>query len=75
MSSGMEPDVRAFLLRILRTLTAGLVWMLLQVVFGIMPGYAFTDNGYTWKNGVYYAGCLVSLAALLYYLYRLWRKK
>jgi hypothetical protein len=53
----------------------GLLWMLLQVVAGIMPGYAFTDNGFTWRNAVYYLGFLLSLGLLIYYYYRLWRKK
>ena len=70
----MDPEVTKYFSRIVRTLTAGLIWMVLQVLAGIMPGYAFTDNGFTWKNGAYYLGFLLSLGLLLYYLYRIWRK-
>jgi ABC-type glycerol-3-phosphate transport system permease component len=74
MPSETDPDVTRYFKRILLTLTAGLIWMLLQVLSGIMTGYAFTENGFTWRNGVYYLGCLLSLGALIYYLYRIWRK-
>ena len=75
MPSDIEPEVTRFLWRIVRTLTAGLAWMLLQVIAGIMPGYAFTDNGFSWKNVLYYILLLLSLGALLYYYYKLWRKE
>jgi hypothetical protein len=75
MPYGMEKEVREFFKRILGTIGAGLLWMVLQDIFGIMLGYAFTDNGYSWKNTVYYIFCLLSLGALIYLYYRMWRGK
>jgi hypothetical protein len=60
--------------RIVRTLSAGLLWMLLNVVGGIMPGYAFIEGHLRWANVLYYLGFLISLAVLIYYYYRLRRK-
>ena len=74
MPTEAEPSIIRYLKRILRTIMSGLAWMLLQVIAGIMPGYAFLDNGFTWKNGAYYVGFLLSTGVLVYYLYRLWRK-
>jgi hypothetical protein len=73
MPSGIEPEVTKFMWRIVRTLSAGLLWMLLQVVAGIMPGYAFIEDRLTWWNAGYYLFFLLSLGLLIYYFYRLWR--
>jgi hypothetical protein len=73
MPSGIEPEVTKFMWRIIRTLVAGLIWMLIQVIAGIRTGYAFADNGLSWKNILYYCGAILSFAALLYYYYKLWR--
>ena len=73
MPSGIEPEVTKFMWRIVRTLSAGLLWMLLQVVAGIMPGYAFVEGRFTWGNALYYLFLLISLGVLIYYFYRLWR--
>lgn len=73
MPPGEEQKVIRFLMRIVRTLSVGLLWMLLQVVGGIMTGYAFIEDRFTWKNGVYYVAFLLSLGALIYYYYKLWR--
>jgi hypothetical protein len=73
MPSGIEPEVTKFMWRIVRTLSTGLLWMLLQVVAGIMPGYAFVEGRLTWWNVGYYLFFLISLGALIYYFYRLWR--
>jgi ABC-type glycerol-3-phosphate transport system permease component len=75
MSSEIDPDVTKYFRRIVRTLTAGLVWMVLQVLGGIMPGYAFVEDRFTWMNALYYLFFLLSLGVLLYYFYRLWGKK
>jgi hypothetical protein len=74
MPLGIEPEVTRYLSRIVRTLVAGLCWMLLQVIAGVRTGYAFADDGFTWKNGLYYVGGLASLVGLLYYYYRIWKK-
>ena len=73
MASETEPDIVKFMWRIVRTLTAGVVWMLLQVSCGIRTGFAFVEGRFTWANGLYYLGFLISLGALVYYYYRLWR--
>ncbi len=75
MPYGMEKEVRQFFRRIVWTIFAGLVWMVLQDIFGIMLGYAFTDNGYSWKNTVYYVGFGLSLGGLIYLYYKMWKGK
>lgn len=73
MPSGIEPEMVKFMLRIVRTLSMSLLWMLVQVVAGIMPGYAFVEGRFTWQNGLYYLFFLTSLSGLIVYLYRQWR--
>jgi NADH:ubiquinone oxidoreductase subunit 3 (subunit A) len=75
MSSGFEPDVRQFLKRIIQTISAGLLFLLLHMTFGLYFNWAFFEGSIRLGNMVYYIIFLVSLGGLVYYYYRLWKGK
>ena len=69
----MEPDVRLFLLTILNTISMGMVWLLLNMTFGIYYGFAFFEDTPTLGNYIYGAFFLSSLILLIRYLKKKWR--
>jgi hypothetical protein len=70
----MEPEVRAYLLRIVNTLSFGLLWMAINSTIGIMFDYAFIHERISTGNIIFYAWFIISLALLIWYLVRLWNK-
>lgn len=75
MNSGFEPEIRDFLKRILQTVSVGILFLLLHMTFGIYFNWAFFEGHIRMGNIVYYFVFLASLAALIYYYYRLWKGK
>ena len=70
---GMEDDTRAFLVRIMQTVSIVLLWMMVNVFIGIYKGYAFFEEQPDWTNYVYYAFFLTSLIVLIIHLKRKWK--
>lgn len=70
----MEPGVREYLIRIVNTLSIGLLWMAINSTAGIMYKLAFVEEKLQWKNVLFYCWFLLSFAAFLWYIYRLWKK-
>lgn len=72
--SRMEDDAAIFLKKIARSLSAGLLWMLLNTILGIYFGWMFFKGAPTLGNYIFYAFMALSLAALLRYLYKIWKE-
>lgn len=70
----MEPGIRKYLLRIVNTLSLGLLWLALNSTIGIMYDYAFIHEKASIGNILFYCWFLLSLAAYLWYVIRLWSK-
>lgn len=70
---GMEEETRAFLTKILQTISIVLLWMMINVFVGIYKGFAFFEDKPGWGNYLYYAGFLISLVALIVHLRRKWK--
>ena len=70
-----ESDVQDFLQRIVRSLTAFLGWLFLNMTGGIFAGYLFFTGTPGLGNIIFYAWMIGSLAALLWYLNKTWKKK
>jgi hypothetical protein len=70
----MEPEVRAFLIRVAQSIFIGLAWMAINSTFGIMYDFAFIHNKLSLANILFYIWFIVSLALLLWFYIRLWRK-
>ncbi len=69
----MEPEVKEFLVRIMQSISMGLVWLLLNMSIGIYYGFAFFEGSPTLGNIIYYFGFLISLAMLIAYLRKKWK--
>ncbi|MDR3713398.1 MAG: hypothetical protein P4L51_11315 [Puia sp.] len=73
--SGMEPEVRDFLKRIVLSICLGLIWLILNMTAGIYLGWLFVRGRLSAGNIVYYCFFLVSLALLIRFYLRTWQKK
>ena len=67
---GMEDETRAFLIRVMQTVSIVLLWMMVNVFIGIYKNYGFFEEQPNWKNYVYYAFLLTSFIALIIHLKR-----
>ena len=70
----MEPKVIQYLKRIIKTISIGLLWMIINARIGIASNYAFVEGSIKTSNIVFYIWFIVSLIAMLFYLYKIWEK-
>jgi NADH:ubiquinone oxidoreductase subunit 3 (subunit A) len=75
MNSGIEPETRDFLKRIIQTISVGMLFLLLHMTFGLYFNWAFFEGNIRPGNIIYYIILLLSLAGLIYFYYRLWKGK
>ena len=68
--SEMEPEVREFLQKIVWSLSAIMVWMLINILVGIKWGYALFEKGHTLGSVIFYIWIMISS----YFLFRLYQK-
>jgi hypothetical protein len=68
--SEMEPEVSEFLKKIVWSLSAIMVWMLINILFGIKWGYALFETGHTLGSVIFYTWIMISS----YFLFRLYQK-
>ncbi|MEI9943710.1 MAG: hypothetical protein WDN26_05760 [Chitinophagaceae bacterium] len=74
MEQGWDPEVKKFFLRILNTISMGLIWLITAVAAGIY-------NKLAWKGDrpiifviLFYTVAAISLFFVIRYIYRLWKK-
>ena len=72
MEQGWDPEVRKFFLKILNTISMGLIWLLAALTAGLYFGLATHSNKLF--AVLFYIGFAVTLGLLIRYLYRLWNK-
>lgn len=70
----MEPGVREYLLRIVNTLSVGILWMAINSTAGIMYDLAFVHEKITTGNILFYIWFVISLSLFLWWIIRLWSK-
>jgi hypothetical protein len=70
----MEPGVRKYLLRIVNTLSLGLLWLALNSTFGIMYDHAFIHDHIRTGNILFYIFFLASLGAFIWWAIHVWSK-
>ena len=73
MERGWDPEVKKFLLKIMQTISWGLLWLMACVTAGIYFELAVIQGKPTAGNLLFYAGMLLSLGLLIRYLYRRWK--
>ena len=74
MEQGWDPEVKRYFLKILNTISMGLIWMIAAATAGLYFGLAIPEGKIRLGNIIYYAAFLGSLALLLRYFFKIWRK-
>ena len=69
----MDPKIVEYLKRIIKTISMALLWMSINVWFGIKDNYAFIDRKISTANLLFYIWFLLSLISLFYYIYKIWK--
>ena len=70
----MEPEVKLFLIIIMKCISMLLLWMLLNTFFGIKLGLLFLDEKITWWNALYYVCMIGSFIWVIRYIIRKWKQ-
>ncbi len=70
--SSFEPEIRDYLRKVLRTISACMLFSLFHMTVGIYFNWAFFEGQIRTGNIIYYLILLISLAGLIYYLYKVW---
>jgi len=73
--SGMEPEVKEFLKRVLKTVSGGMLFLVFHMTVGLYFNWAFFEGEVRTGNWIYYLTLLLSFCYLLYYYYKLWKGK
>jgi hypothetical protein len=68
--SESELDVSEFLKKIVWSISAIMVWMMINILFGIKWGYALFEKGHTPGSIIFYGWIIISL----FFLYKLYQK-
>jgi hypothetical protein len=74
MEQGWDPEVRKFFRKILNSISFGLLWMMSMVTAGIYFQLAYSGGKPVIYTIIFYVVMMGSLAALLWYFYRTWKK-
>jgi hypothetical protein len=69
----MEEDVKEFLIKIVQSISIGLVWLLANMSIGIYFGFAFFEGRPSLGNYIYFAVFILTLIALINYLRKKWK--
>ncbi|HEX6845873.1 MAG TPA: hypothetical protein VF144_02790 [Chitinophagaceae bacterium] len=70
----MDPEVTKYFRKILRSLFAFLMWLLINVTAGIYFELAYSNNYSSLVHILFFVWMVLSLALLLWYLYKTWSR-
>lgn len=73
-NQGMDPAVRMYFKKIIRSFIAGLVWMVTMFIAGIYFKAAVIEEGVRWYNILFYIVFLASLIWLIRFFYGCWKR-
>ena len=71
----MEKDAARLLVKIVKTISIVIVWMMITMTFGIYFGWFFYYETPTIGNIICYVFIAITLVLVLIYLRRLWREE
>lgn len=74
MSEGVEPDIRHFLKKIFNVVSALVGWAIVTMFLGLYLEWAIVYGSFNILNISFYTWFLISLALLIYYFYRVWKR-
>jgi ABC-type glycerol-3-phosphate transport system permease component len=70
----MEPEIKAFLLRIMYSVFTVICWMVINATAGIMYGFGFIEKKISLGNILFYLWLAGSFYLLYRIYHRLWTK-
>ena len=70
----MDPEVRKYFIKILNSISWGMIWILSMVMAGLYYRLAFVEDGFRWTHAIFYLVFAGTLLLLLRYYYRAWSK-
>ena len=73
-NTGMDPEVKRYFRKIIRSFSMGLLWLIVISTAGLFFDLGPVYHGVKWYNILFYSLAIISLFALLYYFYRVWKK-
>jgi hypothetical protein len=74
MVFGMDPEVTKYFKKIIRSLFAGLVWLMINITAGIYFELAWSPDYPTIIHILFFVWLAGSLALLLWFLYQVWSR-
>ncbi len=74
MSSGIEPELRRLITKILRVITAIIIWSVITIFFGLYLEWALIRGSFNAFNGMFYGWFVISFGGLIYYFVRIWKE-
>ena len=72
--SGMGPEVTQYFKKIMNSFAAGLLWLTVMGTAGFFFKLAIIRGELRWYNLAFYCFFLLTLAAVILFFYKLWRK-
>ena len=72
---GWDPDIKKFLLKVLNSVSLGLLWLMACATAGLYYGFAYTAGKPLIYTILFYAGMLISLFFLVRHLYHTWKEQ
>ena len=69
-----EPDIRIYLRKVLKTVSAGMLFLLFHMTVGIYLNWGFFEGSIGIGNIIYYLLILATLGGFVYYLLKVWRQ-
>lgn len=74
MNSGVEPEIKAFLMKIVNTVSALVLWAIICIFLGLYLDWAVVYESFNILNIIFYGWFVISLGVLIYYFVRIWKK-
>jgi hypothetical protein len=70
----MEEDASRLLRKVVKTMSAAIVWLLINMTFGIYFGWMFYYKNPTIGNYIFYAFMGISLVLFILYIRKVWKE-
>ena len=74
MEQGWDPEVKKYFVKILNSISIGLLWLMAMVTAGLYFQLGYRTNKPAFFNVLFYFVLLVSLLFLIRYYYKTWKK-
>lgn len=75
MSSGMEPEIKRMLMKIVQVISVLTLWAMITIFFGLYLEWAMIRGSFNAFNAIFYVWFVISLTVLIYFFYRVWKSE